>query len=216
MCYTTPGLSRTTLTELQALLIDAGEGTTVRTHRRRGLISLTRRQDLAPVELVLVGGKWRVMEIAQAKGCCGGTSYIWTLLAKLCQKRRAQYKDAGAMYQQAQLHFFKMGETSVLFSYGDSTISTGYFKEAMEKAYKDPLDLAVEQASRIENLDLILMSGAAFANSCIKQLWENRLRSPIKSRSGKALSQTAPKLVFLDPNDARFVRTILLTRRHAC
>lgn len=165
------------------------------------------------MQLVLVQGTWRVIEIAEAEGCSGGTSYIWNNLVRLCQKKRADDGDAATMYHLAQLHFFKMGETFKRFSYGDSTISKDYFEGVMENAYEDPLNLAVKEASRIENLDLIMVSGAAFANNSITQLWRKRLGSRTKSQPGKAAAQAAPQIVFLDPNDARFVRTIFLTRR---
>ncbi|GJN87032.1 hypothetical protein PLIIFM63780_010614 [Purpureocillium lilacinum] len=177
------GLGKKTV---RVLLIDAGEGTT----------------DVAPVQLVLVQGTWRVIEIAEAEGCSGGTSYIWNNLVRLCQKKRADDGDAATMYHLAQLHFFKMGETFKRFSYGDSTISKDYFEGVMENAYEDPLNLAVKEASRIENLDLIMVSGAAFANNSITQLWRKRLGSRTKSQPGKAAAQAAPQIVFLDPNDA--------------
>lgn len=62
------------------------------------------------MQFVLVEGTWRVIDIAQAQGCSGGTSYIWNNLVRLCQQKSATDRDAAAMYHLAQLHFFKMGE----------------------------------------------------------------------------------------------------------
>ncbi|OAQ58659.1 hypothetical protein VFPFJ_11634 [Purpureocillium lilacinum] len=171
---------------VRALFIDAGEGTT----------------DMAPVELFLVEGTCRGIEIAKAEGCSGGTSYIWNRLAELCRTRCANDRDAAAMYHLAQLHFFKMGERFEPFAHSGSIISKEFFEQITERAYKGPLDLAVKEASQIENLDLIMVSGAAFTNKSIRRLWRERLESETERQSGDAATHTAPKIVFLKPNDA--------------